>query len=301
MTSSSFKRVSWRHCLFAVAALLLYGAFLSRAELTVDGAGGPAAVPVAPAPAQLPPGVPAGQPTRAGSKYVCDWKRPRAAGMAEVRFEYTRQTGPTGWVGKLLTTYPDGNRREEKIQLFNPRFVRRIGTEWDFQTTDGKIKCKMTVSRGSGEVRFGKCSNEVEQYCVDQRLLDIANEMPNQPCAECASQGVFNRVQCVARCMGRLSGDATVPGCAMVADPRTPPSGPRNTPVACMLVTLLKVMQTVEPPQWSRDRLTYYGLLDMQLLWVDFVNKQLGPCESSHLCPFGTVCDGKSCVTLREN
>jgi hypothetical protein len=297
MATPAIKRT--RHLLTAGGLVLIACAafFAPAARFDTQAREEPAAAASqTPTPTPLP--TPAWrQPTRPDTKYVCDWKRPGSQGMADVRLEYTRQTPQNGWLGKLHTRYPDGKTRVDLIQLFAPRAVPRLGTEWSFQTTDGKIRCKLTVMRGSGEVRFGNCSNGVEQYCVDQRVLDILNQLPDRPCAECAPQGIFNRVACVTRCLNSMAGrPPEASACLLGADPRRPDELRTPSPVACMIITYLLSLEMPGAPreQW-RELITYYGLAELRQSWIDFVNGQMGGCTSSHLCPGGTMCVSGKC------
>jgi hypothetical protein len=311
MATSSNKRA--RHLLTGCVLLLIACAafFTPAAEFDTEARAEPAAAVAAQTPPPTPSPTPAPtpawrEPTRPNTRYVCDWKRPGTQGMAEVRFEYTRQMPQNGWLGKLHTKYPNGTTRVDLIQLFAPRPVARLGTEWSFQTTDGKIRCKLTIMRGSGEVRFGNCSNGVEQYCADQRLLDAADQLPGQDCAACRTQGVFGRVACVTRCLGRLAGIPADRGCPYgwdgeTTDPRALNPSQEASSVACMTVTYWMTIQRRSGYEgdFLRERITQAGLSELLQVWRDFVNGALGPCESSHFCPGGTVCVGGTCEDWR--
>ena len=297
MTTSTITRV--RRLLVAGGLVLAACA----AFLTPSAQFNPQARPAPAAAAQTPAPTPVWRPpTRPDARYVCDWKLPFAQGMGDVRLEYTRQLPQNGWLGKMHTRYADGTTRTQLIQLFAPRLIPRVGTEWSFQTTDGKIRCKMTVMRGSGEVRLGSCSNKLEQYCVDQRLLDTVNNLPGGECNECRTQGLFNRVPCVTRCLGRAANIPLDNGCpygidGSQADPRDLGGRPRSSPVACMTVTYWMTLQRMSgiTSNYMRDQVTQAGLDELLGVWRDFVNGALGPCTSSHLCPAGTACVGGSC------
>lgn len=296
MTTSTITRV--RRLLVAGGlALAACAAFL-----TPSAQFNPQARPAPPAAAQTPAPTPEWRPpTRPDAKYVCDWKLPFAQGMGDVRLEYTRQLPQNGWLGKMHTRYADGTTRTQLIQLFAPRLIPRVGTEWSFQTTDGKVRCKMTVMRGSGEVRLGSCSNKLEQYCVDQRLLDTVNGLPGPDCAQCRTQGVFNRVACVTRCLARATGRPTDRGCPYgwneTPDPRAINNRLDGSSVACMTITYWMTVQRQSGYEgdYLRDQVTQAGLDELLNVWRDFVNGALGPCTSSHLCPAGTACVGGSC------
>jgi hypothetical protein len=236
------------------------------------------------------------QPTRPDARYVCDWKLPFAQGVGDVRLEYTQQLPQSRWLGKLHTKYQDGTTRVQLIHLFDPRPIRRIGTEWSFETTDSRIRCKMMVTKGSAEVRLGNCSNKLEQTCVDQRLLDIFTRVPDSPCQECSSQGLFDRVPCVTRCLSRLAGQpASFSACVTEADPRFG-HPQRPSPVACMLITYYKALEQPSfPREFVNHHITYYGLQELRQNWIDFVNSELGECTGSHFCPGGTSCVGGTC------
>ena len=242
-----------------------------------------AASPLAPAaPAQTPPPSPSPtpipappwkQPTRPNTTYLCDWSRPGGAkGVSEIRFEYTRQLPQNGWVGKLYTKYKSGATLTSDIQFYGAQPAPRLGTEWGFQTTDGKAVCKVTVSRLGSEVRFGKCSTGVEQYCVNERLLEVYDARPDPGCDACKGQNVFDKVSCLARCLN--GGDASA---GLACD---------SSPVGCFVFNYGS--QLIFPP--LNDIITERGLNDLRQSYIDFVNKALGPCTSSHLCPFGAVC-----------
>lgn len=303
MTHPSFKRMKWLLTGFTLATLLLCNIFSTQAELKSEDAGKAAAAPLhaPPVPVQTPTATPVPrwrQPTRPGAAYICDWKRPGSNGMAEVKFEYTRETPNGGWLGKLNTKYADGKTRVDNMQLFAAQPFRRLGKEWSFQTTDGKITCKISVTRDGTEVRFGGCNNGVEQYCVDQRLMDVVNTFPDQPCGECRGRGVFDRVGCLTRCFNLLDGRPVNFDCANEGNPEVVP---RQSPVSCMVTTsMLQIIRRIEAGGGSgnaiRAIITEYGLAEMRQNWIDFVNNSLGPCTSSVYCPMGTECASGQCT-----
>lgn len=304
MTHSPFKRMKWLLTGFTLTIMLLCTIFSSQAELKSEDAGKAAVTPVhAPAvPVQTPTPIATPvprwrQPTRPNAAYICDWKRPGSSGMAEVKFEYTRETPNGGWIGKLNTRYPDGKTRVDNMQLFAAKPFRRLGKEWSFQTTDGKITCKISINRESSEVRFGGCNNGVEQYCVDQRLMDSVHAYPDQPCGECRGRGVFDRVGCLTRCFNLLAGRPVNFDCPNDGNPEAVP----RSPVACMVAgNMMEIARRVEGRGGSGDAyralLIEYGLLEMRQNWIDFVNNELGPCSSSLYCPVGTECSSGKCV-----
>lgn len=309
MTHSPFKRMKWLLTGFTLTAMLLCTILSSQAGLRPEDAGKAAVAPLhsSPLPAQTPTATPIPrwrEPTRPNAAYICDWKRPGSSGMAEVKFEYTRETPNGGWLGKLNTKYPDGKTRVDNMQLFAAKPFRRLGKEWSFQTTDGKITCKISINRESSEVRFGGCNNGVEQYCVDQRLMDSVHAFPDQPCGECRGRGVFDRVRCLTRCFNVLADRPVTFDCPVPHDdPSVINRGGNRSPVACMVLTYwtdrIAKMESGEAsgsPEAIRALITQYGLAELRQNWIDFVNNGLGPCSSSVYCPVGTECSGGKCV-----
>lgn len=263
------------------SALAALTAFSSRAPAGV-------AVPRAAAAFQTPTPTPLPtptwrQPTRPNTTYVCDWKRPGASGMARLKFDYTRQTPGNGWIGTLLTTYRNGTRRVDGTQFFAPKLTPRRGTEWSFQTTDGKIRCTFAVSRLGSEVKFVGCSNGAEQYCVDERLITAFESLPDAPCGECRAGGVFDKIPCIARCLNRSGGGSGRLGSC------------DESPLYCLTFRYYPLFG----PGWE-NVLTREGLADLHQNWIDFVNGALGRCDTSpYLCPAGTSCGSRGECELR--
>ncbi len=274
-------------CFLATAAACV--AFSARTRVGVAGPE-PPTPPRALAAVQMPTPTPLPtptwrQPTKPNTTYVCDWKRPGASGMARLSFEYTRQTPGNGWIGKLNTTYPDGKQRVDATQFFAPKVAPRLGTEWSFQTTDGKIRCKFGVSRLGSEVKFAGCSNGVEQQCVDERLITAVQNRPDAQCGECRGGSIFDNVSCLARCLGRAGGG----GAAQLASCE-------ESPISCLLI---RSYPGSAAGNW-RDALTREGLADLHQNWVDFVNGALGRCDNSpELCPGGTECGPRGMCEIR--
>src|SRR5207249_2344727 len=113
---------------------------------------------------------------------------------------YTRQMPQNGWLGKIRTKYPNGSSRVDDAQFYDAKVRPKLGHEWGFQTTDGKTICKMNVGSGGAEVRFGDCNTQVEQYCVDERILDVVDALPLPECFACRSKGSFDKVNCINKC-----------------------------------------------------------------------------------------------------
>jgi len=271
-----------------LSALAAPVVFSSRARIGASGPEPPRALTAAAAQRPTPTPLPTPtwrQPTKPNTTYVCDWKRPGSSGMARLSFEYTRQTPGNGWIGKLNTTYPDGKRREDKTQFFAPKVAPRLGTEWSFQTTDGKIRCKFAVSRLGSEVKFAGCSNGVEQYCVDERLITALQNRPDAQCGECrGGGGVFDNVACLARCLGRAGG-----GAAQLASCE-------ESPISCLVI---RSYPAIASGSWQ-SLLTREGMADLHQNWVDFVNGALGRCDNNpELCPGGTECGPRGMCEIR--
>jgi hypothetical protein len=256
------------------SALAALTAFSSRAPA---GVAGPHALAAFQTPTPLP--TPAWrQPTKPNTTYVCDWKRPGASGMSRLSFEYTRQTPGNGWIGRLLTTYANGTRRVDGTQFFAPTFTPRIGTQWRFQTTDGSVTCTFAASRLGSEIKFAGCSNGVEQYCLDERVLTAYESVPDAGCAECRAGGVFERMTCLARCLSRRGG-ASNPGLC------------EGRPVQC--TSFYFAQNFMGGINWQ-EGFTRAGLEDLHQNWIDFVNGSLGRCDTSpYLCPVGTSCGNR--------
>ncbi|MCA1618018.1 MAG: hypothetical protein LC795_01610 [Acidobacteria bacterium] len=289
ITAFDFTHAPPRRLLIAcfLVAAAACGAFSTRARIGASGPEPPRALTAAafqtPTPTPLPTAT-WRQPTKPNTTYVCDWKRPGASGMARLSFEYTRQTPGNGWIGKLNTTYPDGKRREDKTQFFAPKVAPRLGTEWSFQTTDGKIRCKFGVSRLGSEVKFTGCSNGVEQYCVDERVITTFEGLPDAGCAECRAGNVFDKMSCLARCFSRGGSGGLNSGLC------------EGAPVQCASLYFARNVLVIG---WQ-DRFTRAGLSDLHQGWVDFVNGALGRCDSNALlCPAGTSCGSRGDCELR--
>lgn len=282
---------------FTLASLLTCGAFSQRAELKSGDFGTAAVAP--PTLTQPPPQTPPAQPTKPNVRYACDWRRAHFNGMEETWLEYTRPLPQGAWLGRMSFKEGRSRPRVHDVQLFAPKALPDVGTEWSLQSTDGKLRCKMTISRGGAEVKIGQCSDRVERYCSDQRIMTLIERMAGPSCQECAGLVVSNdpatdRVRCVTRCMDRLgASQATSPPGAVMGSIQA---------LTIRLAALALVGREVSPEQRAewRNMITQLGLEEMREHWIGFVNKELGSCTSSHLCPGFTLCSNGKCTDVSK-
>ncbi|HEV2862213.1 MAG TPA: hypothetical protein VGX48_14475 [Pyrinomonadaceae bacterium] len=232
---------------------------------------------------QVPPPNPGNTPTTPG-RYFCEMDVNNTTQEAVVTFEFTRRTTPTDWLGVLRYQYRDGRVVEQRMQLFAPKEVE-TGTEWSFQTFDGKIQCKMVVFKGRKEVRFGNCNNKTEQYCLAETVVQVAAQNMPDCKAECAGLSGLELVGCMTNCAGRAAGAAMSEiDCS-------------KHRVRCFMMRIMTWIARRGDP----DLRTLLGLEEMYQNWVRFVNRSRGFGGSGscigygYLCPGGTACLGDYC------
>lgn len=246
----------------------------------------------------------------------CEWQKgsDKSTGMVTMTPEFTRATPQNGWVAVFHNTYQAGGRVDQNVQLFNSRPAyskprtsteppRLIGTDWDFQTVDGRTRCKVFVSTSKGEVRFSECSNGNSQYCVTKGLFD---GLIGKTCATCSSGDILGQSRCLARCMDDGLGGSGASSSNFC----------EQYPVSClswMTVRFIKrypaepgvdpvdlfTAEQLAAAAVDRQRFIKEVLRAMYQGWINFVNSELGPCTTSHFCPAGTNCNSRGvCVTM---
>jgi hypothetical protein len=224
-------------------------------------------------------------PTNPGT-YYCDYDLGSASGMEQISFEFTRQLPQNGWLAKMHSKHADGKVVDQDVQLFAPKEVP-TGTEWSFQTQDGKNQCKMVTLKGRHEVRFGGCTNKLEEYCLAEPILDYAKEKVDG-CAKCKDLPLWDRPACYASCLPHnISDKAEQFDC----------SKHWFHCIASRFMTWLAERQ-------NPDLKTLLGLEEMYWNWVRFVEGSQGlrgengsgSCIGyGYLCPGGTTCLGDHC------
>jgi hypothetical protein len=240
--------------------------------------------------------------------FWCDWERKNdhTNGMAAATVNFTRALPQNGWVATVHYDYATGTKLDQEFQIFNPRKSynqpktpaapkRLLGTNWDFQLTNGAVRCQLFVSSSSGEMRFSKCTNGVEQYCLSRKFPEL---LIDKKFHDCNSGTIKDQAACLERGVSEGSPLTTLDNDPVCAE----------HPVACL--TFISFQRTLHPGEISlfefmnitpsdiSDEFVKAVLEGLRQDWLDFTNQSLGGCESSHLCPGGTFCSQGSCQRL---
>lgn len=246
-------------------------------------------------PRQLAPGTYAVTPAAGPldpAPYYCENLTKKGAPLTLVTFTFTKPLPKGAWLGKLRTEYEDNTASEREMQLFAPKTLPE-GTEWSYQTTDGRVRCKLTIYKGRKELRFDNCNNRTEQYCLAQSLTKLtADNIPG--CERCASLPWWQQAPCYFECTGVVVDDVLerLPDCSGVLGR-----------LKCWAIDLLIWFAKRGGPD-ARAKLE---LEELYRNWVNFVNRSHGfgrgnSCEGrGYLCPVGTQCIGGSCKIIKKN
>lgn len=217
----------------------------------------------------------AAPPPMSRTPFVCDWSQGSTKGVCEVVFEFTRPMPKGAWLARLHTYYVDGKVTHQDIQIYDP-IVSAAGTTWGFQTTDGKWLAKLFVQPGGGEFRIAESKNGYLLEGIVQSAFSLMASTSGK--AVTAKTGSNEWLQQLAD----IAKQKVIDNC-------------KKHPIKCGIL-LFKLWLTQTFPGHEPDMDAELDALHQN--WINFVNGELGPCESSHLCPGGTNCVGGKCVQI---